>query len=196
MIVGVTGILAETGEDWVHLTVGGVTLRVMAPASEILTIGPEGSAVTLFTHLRIRDEQPILYGFTSQAALDLFLATQGVTGVGPRLGLALVSGLGATGLQRAIALGDTAKLSGVSGVGRRTADRIVLELKGKVGDVDVEQEGGETDASNADGELIEILRSMGYTTAEVRRALASLDRSADQTVEDYLRQALQHIGGW
>ena len=132
MIVGVNGLLAGVGDDWVHLTVGGVTLQVYVPVSDILNLGPVGSQVHLFTHLRIRDEHPILYGFTSQAALDLFLVTQGVSGVGPRLGLALLSGLGAAGLQQAIALGDTARLSGVSGVGRRTADRIILELKGKV----------------------------------------------------------------
>ena len=194
MIVGVNGLLAATGDDWVHLTVGGVTLQVWVPAAEIITLGPVGSQVQLFTHLRIREENPILYGFTSQPALELFLATQGVSGVGPRLGLALLSGLGAVGLQQAIALGDTAKLSSVSGVGRRTADRIILELKGKMDgvEIDAEQAGADT----GDGELIEVLSAMGYSTTEIRRALANLERSPDMTVEDYLRQALQQIGGW
>lgn len=194
MIVGVNGLLAAIGDDWVHLTVGGVTLQVWVPAAEIITLGPVGSQVQLFTHLRIREENPILYGFTSQPALELFLATQGVSGVGPRLGLALLSGLGAVGLQQAIALGDTAKLSSVSGVGRRTADRIILELKGKMDgvEIDAEQAGADT----GDGELIEVLSAMGYSTTEIRRALANLERSPDMTVEDYLRQALQQIGGW
>ncbi len=194
MIAGVNGALAATGEDWVQVTVSGVTFQIQVPAAEILTLGPVGSQVRLFTHLRIRDEHPILYGFTSQAALDLFLVTQGVSGVGPRLGLALLSGLGAAGLQQAIALGDSARLSGVSGVGRRTAERIILELKGKVDSVEVAE--GETDTHSTDNELIEVLQSMGYTTTEIRRALASLERSPDMTVEDYLRQALQQIGGW
>ena len=194
MIAGVNGILADTGDDWIHLTVGGVTLQVQVPASEILTLGPTGSQVQLFTHLRIRDDQPVLYGFISQASLDLFLATQGVSGVGPRLGLALVSGLGAAGLQQAIALGDSARLSGVSGVGRRTADRIILELKGKMDSVEVDSE--QAGNASTDGELIEVLSSMGYTTTEIRRVLANLERSPDMTVEDYLRQALQLIGGW
>ena len=193
MIVGVSGLLADTGDDWVHLTVGGVTLRVSVPASEILALGPEGSQVHLFTHLRIRDEQPILYGFTTQAALELFLATQGVSGVGPRLGLALLSGLGAAGLQQAIALGDSARLSGVSGVGRRTADRIVLELQGKVETEAIDDQGAPT---GGDGELIDALTALGYSTTEIRRVLATLERSPDLTFEDYLRQALQQIGGW
>lgn len=194
MIAGVNGILSATGDDWVQVTVGGVTFQVQVPASEILTLGAVGSQVQLFTYLRIRDEHPILYGFTSQSALDLFLVTQGVSGVGPRLGLALLSGLGAAGLHQAIALGDSAKLSGVSGVGRRTADRIVLELKGKVDGVELA--AGETDSNSTDDELIEVLSSMGYSTTEIRRVLANLDRSEDMTVEDYLRQALQLIGGW
>ena len=196
MIVGVSGVLKAVGEDWVQLTVGGVTLQAFVPVSEIMTLGPEGSQVHLFTHLRIRDEHPVLYGFTSQAALELFQVTQGVSGVGPRLGLALLSGLGASGLQQAITLGDSAKLSGVSGVGRRTAERIILELKGKMDNVEVEEGEPGSGPASGDGELIEVLTSMGYTTAEIRRALASLDRSPDLTIEDYLRQALQQIGGW
>lgn len=194
MIAGVNGVLAAAGDDWVQVTVGGVTFQVQVPASEILTLGAVGSQVRLYTYLRIREEHPILYGFTSQAALDLFLVTQGVSGVGPRLGLALISGLGAAGLQQAIALGDSAKLSGVSGVGRRIAERIILELKGKLEGVEVDAE--ESGTHSTDNELIEVLQSMGYSTAEIRRVLASLDRSPDFTVEDYLRQALQLIGGW
>ena len=194
MIAGVNGVLAAAGDDWVQVTVGGVTFQVQVPASEILTLGAVGSQVRLYTYLRIREEHPILYGFTSQAALDLFLVTQGVSGVGPRLGLALISGLGAAGLQQAIALGDSAKLSGVSGVGRRIAERIILELKGKLEGVEVDSE--ESGTHSTDNELIEVLQSMGYSTAEIRRVLASLDRSPDFTVEDYLRQALQLIGGW
>ena len=193
MIVGVNGLLAATGDDWVHLTVGGVTLQISVPVSDILTLGSVGSQVHLFTHLRIRDEHPILYGFTSQAALDLFLVTQGVSGVGPRLGLALLSGLGAAGVQQAIALGDAARLSSVSGVGRRTADRIILELKGKVESEAIEETGA---PAGGDGELIDALSALGYSTTEIRRVLANLDRAPELDFEDYLRQALQQIGGW
>lgn len=186
--------MAAVGEDWVQVTVGGVTFQVQVPPSEILTLGQVGSQVQLFTHLRIRDEHPILYGFTSQSALDLFLVTQGVSGVGPRLGLALLSGLGAAGLQQAIALGDSVKLSGVSGISRRMAERIILDLQGKMESVEID--GEEAVTHSTDNELIEVLSSMGYTTTEIRRVLANLERSPDMTVEDYLRQALQLIGGW
>ena len=194
MIVGINGQLTATGDDWVNLTVGGITLRISVPQSEILTMGPEGSQVQLYTHLRIRDEQPVMYGFTSQLALDLFLAIQSVSGVGPRLGLALLSGLGAQGLHQAIAMEDSARLSGVSGVGRRIAERIILELKGKVEEVEVAGEPSE--ASSTDRDLAEVLASMGFNAAEIRRTLANLERSPDLTFDDYLRRSLELIGGW
>ena len=192
MIVGVNGLLAGVGSDWVHLTVGGVTLQLYVPAADIGNLGPVGGPVQLFTHLRIANDQPVLYGFTSPAALDLFLVTMGVSGVGPRLSLALLSGLGAAGLQQAISEGDVAALSGVSGVGRRTASRIVLELKDKL-----ELEPADLPAlpAGGDGEVIAALTALGYSTAEARRAIANLERSPELTVEDYIRQALLQMGG-
>ena len=193
MIVGVSGALAALGSDWVHLSVGGVTLQIYVPASDLAALGPVGGPVQLFTHLRIRDDQPILYGFTSPAALELFQVTMGVSGVGPRLSLALLSGLGASGLQQAITEGDVATLSGVSGVGRRIASRIVLELKGKL-----ELEPGELAAESpagGDSAVIAALTALGYSTAEARRAITNLERSPELTVEDYIRQALLQMGG-
>ena len=192
MIVGVRGLLEGVGIDSVQLQVGGVTLLIYVPASSIASLGAIGSQVQLFTHLRIRDDQPVLYGFSTPAALALFLVTQGVAGVGPRLGLALLSGLGAAGLQQAIAGGDVAALSSVTGVGRRTASRIILDLKGKL-----ELEIGETAGIQAEGdaELIEALTALGYSTTEVRRAVTNLDKSPDQTLEDRIRLTLQQMGG-
>lgn len=194
MIVGVSGQLAAVGGDWVHLTVGGVTLQVYVPTADLANLGAVGSTIRLFTHLRIANDQPVLYGFTSPAALELFQATVGVSGVGPRLGLALLSGLGAAGLQQAITEGDVAALSGVSGIGRRTASRLVLELKGKL-----ELAAGETAAgslpADSDGELIAALTALGYSTAEARRAIANLEKSPEQTLEERLRLALRGMGG-
>ena len=194
MIVGVSGALAALGSDWVHLSVGGVTLQIYVPASDLAALGPVGGPVQLFTHLRIRDDQPILYGFTSPAALELFQVTMGVSGVGPRLSLALLSGLGASGLQQAITEGDVATLSGVSGVGRRIASRIVLELKGKLELEPAELTAGESPAGG-DGAVIAALTALGYSTAEARRAITNLERSPELTVEDYIRQALLQMGG-
>ena len=111
MIVGVHGVLETAGPDWVNIRVGGVTLQVSVPANSVSAMGAIGSQVTLHTHLRIRDEQPVLYGFTDAASLGLFSMLTGVSGVGPRLALALLSTLDPARLQTAILTGDIAALS-------------------------------------------------------------------------------------
>ena len=191
MIVGVRGVLEAIGPDWVYLRVGGVTLQVFVPAATISDLGPLGGEIHLFTHLRIREDQPVLYGFPSPAAMDLFLMLLGVSGVGPRLSLALLSGLGVPDLVNTIAAGDIATLSAVPGVGRRTAGRIVLELKGKL-------EAGEIAAAagpaSDDAQVIAALTALGYSTSEARRAVQSLEGSRDLTLEDRIRLALQQFG--
>lgn len=191
MIVSVRGNLEAVGPDWVHLQVGGVTLQVFVPASGIGELGPIGGQVRLHTHLRLRDDQPVLYGFTTAAALNLFLMLTGVSGVGPRLSLALLSSLSPGQLQQAIANGDLAAISVAPGVGRRTAGRIILELKGKV-------EPGMADApvfaAGQDAEVVEALMALGYSTAEARRAVNGLASDPHLTLEERIRLALQQLG--
>ena len=191
MIVSVRGILEAVGSDWVHLQVGGVTLQVFVPASAIRELGPIGGQVHLHTHLRLRDEQLVLYGFTTLASQELFLLLTGVSGVGPRLSLALLSGLGAARLRQAIASGDVATLVSAPGVGRRTAGRIVLELKGKL---EADAAGLAPAPAGGDAEVIAALTALGYSTNEARRAVDSLEEAPDLTLEDRVRLALQQFG--
>ena len=192
MIVGVRGVLEATGPDWVHLQVGGVTLQIFVPASAIGGLGPTGGPVHLFTHLRIRDDQLVLYGFPTFSASELFLVLMGVSGVGPRHSLSLISSLGEAGLQQAIGAGDISALSSVTGVGRRTAGRLVLELKGKL---EIEATGEVPGQVNDDADVIAALTALGYSTTEARRAVNEVDKSPDLTLEDRIRQALQQMGG-
>ena len=192
MIVGVQGALNAIGPDWVHIRVGGVTLQVFVPEAAIGEMGPVGGQVNLYTHLRLRDEQPVLYGFTTQASLELFLLLNGVSGVGPRLALALLSKLGASTLNQAIVSGDIASLASATGVGRRTASRIVLDLKGKVESFDSEGFPGQ---ASDDLEVIAALTALGYSNNEARRAAANMDRSEELTLEDRIRLVLQQLGG-
>ncbi len=191
MIVGIQGILEATGPDWVHLRIGGITLQVSVPASAIGGLGPTGSQARLFTHLRIRDDQPLLYGFPDSAALELFQVLLAVSGVGPRISLALISSLGAAGVQQAIASGDVAALSTVTGVGRRTAGRLVLELKGKL---ESGLPASDVLSPASDAEVIAALTALGYSASEARQAVTDLDRSPGLTVEDRIRLALQQFG--
>jgi Holliday junction DNA helicase RuvA len=192
VIAGLRGVLEATGPDWVHLQVGGITFQIFVPATAINELGAPGSQVHLYTHLRIRDELPLLYGFPTQAALQLFLLLMGISGVGPRLSLALLSSLGVARLHQAIENGDLAALDTVPGVGRRTASRVVLELKGKL---ELAQETAAPGQANNDSEVIEALTALGYSATEARRAVNNLDRSPELTVEDRIRLALQHMGG-
>ena len=192
MIAGVRGVLEATGPDWIHLQIGGITLQVFVPASSIPELGEIGGPVQLHTHLRIRDDQPVLFGFPTQEALDAFLLLMGISGVGPRHSLGMLSNLGVAGLQRAIEGGDVAALSAAPGVGRRTASRVILELKGKL---EVGQDVGAPAAVSQDSEVIEALTALGYSTTEARRVVNDLDSTPESTVEDRIRLALQQMGG-
>lgn len=192
MIVSIRGVLEAVGPDWVHIQVGGVTLQVFAPASAIGELGPIGSQLRLFTHLRLRDDQPFLYGFPTAPALEMFLILISVTGVGPRLSLALLSALGAAGLHQAIVSGDVIALTSAPGVGRRTASRIVLELKGKL---EGYQAGASIVPARDDAEVIAALTALGYSTNEARRAVSNLAQDPGLSLEDRVRLALQQFGG-
>jgi len=191
MIVAVRGVLEETSADWVQVKVGGVSLRVYVPASAVGELGPVGREVHLHTHLVIRDDGFTLYGFASPDALRLFQLLLGVGGIGPRLALGLLSALGPYNLAGAIASGDEMALAQVSGVGRKMAGRIVLELGERL-----QREGVPVAAAGTpDGELVAALMALGYSAQEVRQALASPDLPPDAPVEERLRQALQRLGG-
>lgn len=190
MIVGLRGTLSATGPDWVHITVGGaVTLQAFVPASAIAALGAVDGAVSLRTVLRVANEQPTLYGFPDDASLRLFALLTGVSGVGPRLALALLSALEPAALQLAIAAGDATALAAAPGVGRRTANRIILELRGKVDAIE-----SETAAPiSADTEVIAALTALGYTAAEAKAAADAIPDADALTVEDRIRFALQQF---
>ena len=190
MIVGVHGTLETTGPDWIHVRVGGVSLQVFVPANTVSGLGAIGSQVTLHTHLRIRDDEPVLFGFIDAAALGLFSMLTAVSGVGPRTALALLSSLDPARLQTAIVTGDTAALSSAQGVGNRTASRIILDLKAKLEDAEFAEIGFSGDA---DGEVIAALTALGYSQAEARAAAATPAVAAESEVDDRIRVALQQF---
>ena len=190
MIVGVHGTLETTGPDWVHVRVGGVTLQVFVPANTVSGLGALGSQVTLHTHLRIRDDEPVLFGFIDAAALGLFSMLTAVSGVGPRTALALLSSLDPARLQTAIVTGDTTALSSAQGVGNRAASRIILDLKGKLEDAEFAEIGFSGDV---DGQVIAALTALGYSPAEARAAAATPAVAAESEVDDRIRVALQQF---
>ena len=191
MIVGLRGTLAAIGPDWVHVSVGGVTLQVWIPANAIASLGTVGEIVFLHTLLRIRDEQPVLYGFTDEASSQLFTLLNGVSGVGPRLALALLSSLDPASLQLAVASGDASALAAAPGVGRRTANRIILELRGKVDEIEGQVIAP---ATAVNGEVLDALAALGYSASEAKAAVDAIPDVDDLTVEERIRLALQQFG--
>ena len=194
MLVGVQGALEAVGADWVNVRVGGVTLQVFVPASAVAGLGGVGEGVRLHTVLRIQNEHPTLYGFPDAGSVELFGALTGVSGVGPRSALSILSELGETGFRQAVAAEDIAALSRAQGVGRRIAQRVILELRGKL----PAGEAGAADATagaGVDAEAVAALAALGMSVADARQAIAALELPADASVEDKIRQALLNLGG-
>ena len=190
MIAGLHGVLEARTADSLIVEVSGVSYRVIAPAS-VLAAGAVGDRVKLFTHLHVREDALTLYGFQSPQERTLFEQLLSVTGVGPKVALSLLSAYPVDTLRQAIASGDLDLLSRVPGIGRKTAGRLVVDLKGKL-------EPGRLAgplASTVDGELLDALTQLGYTVAEAQSALQALPTDRTLPVEDRLRMALQYFGG-
>jgi Holliday junction DNA helicase RuvA len=188
MIGSVRGSVVErtaTGE--VLVEVGGVGYRVHVPASALPTLHP-GDAAFLFTHLHVREDAMLLYGFPTRDERDTFEALIATTGVGPKLALAMLSVHSPTALRRALLEDDLAALTLVPGVGKRTAQRLLVELKARleVPELDLAETGG---APAPRAEVRAALAGLGYGPDEVRDVVAQLPEGG--TVEDLLREALK-----
>ena len=190
LISSVTGTLEGVGPDWAEISVGGITLRVSVPASGIEQLGQLGDRVRLFASLQVREDSLTLFGFQTEEARSAFEALIGINGVGPRLALSVLSRFAPDSLAAAVSSGDTDAFGGVPGVGKKTASRIILELKGKLEGI-----WAVPAADGGEREVIEALTALGYTISEVREAVASLPAAESASVEDRVMQALQHMGG-
>ena len=198
MIASLQGRILAKAENYIVMDVGGVGFKVFVPASFLSRVGGIGQQATLFTHMRVREDEIALYGFGTADELALFELLLGVSGIGPKIGLSIVSNMGADHLRDAIARGDALLLTRVPGVGRKTAERLMLGLKDKLG-VDLEFVSYPA-LSHSDSELIAALTSLGYSVAEAQAALRSLpapsqmDGKAEElSLEDRIRMALQYF---
>ena len=175
LISSVSGELRGAGADWVDVAVGGVTLRVSVPDTAVSDLGRVGERVTLYTSLQVREESLALFGFQSEDERLTFETLLGISRIGPRLALAMLGRFSPQDLARTIEEGDTRALATVPGVGRRTASRIVLELKGKL-ELDF-GDGAGGPASATDPALVDALTALGFGDAEAREALSATDAS-------------------
>ncbi len=187
MIAGLEGKLQSRSTDGAIIKVGGVSLQVYMPASTLSTLGAIGEAVHLHTHLHLREDNVALYGFATAEELELFRSLIGVSGVGPKVALAILSALNPGQLALAIASGNVDLLSSVPGVGPKMAGRLALELKGKLEGIMVGA------PAEGDAEVVAALTGLGYSASEAASALASLPDSAELSVEEKIKLALQYF---
>jgi len=189
MIAGLDGTLESRSAEGAIIKVGGVRLRVFMPTSTLSALGVIGEEVHLHTYLHLREDNIALYGFSSLEELELFRTLIGVTGVGPKVALAMLSAMNPSQLTLAIATGNIDLLSQVPGVGKKMASRLALELKGKLESAWV----GAAVSPEGNAEVIAALTSLGYSHAEAASAVSTLPDSPDLTVEDKIRLALQQF---
>jgi Holliday junction DNA helicase RuvA len=192
MIAGVKGTIDSIGSDWVIIDIGGVSFQVFLPTSTLSTLAI-GQQAKLHTYLHIREDNMTLYGFGSARELSLFQTLTSVSGVGPRLGLAMLSAMDTEQLTMAIASEDTDLLTSIPGIGKKTASRIVLELKDKIGAEWIITQ--DLEAVRGNGEVVAALTSLGYSLAEATRAVATLPPSSKSDLEEKVKLALQYLGG-
>ncbi|MEO7804648.1 MAG: Holliday junction branch migration protein RuvA [Actinomycetota bacterium] len=187
MISSLNGTVTQIGADGVEVEVAGVGYLVLAPTSAVAQ-WKVGGAARIITHMVVREDSMTLYGFESSPQRELFRTLITVTGVGPKLALSILSGIDAASLVRAVSGDDVDALTAVAGVGKRLAQRMILELKDKLatGTVSTSPAGSKV------AQVREALVGLGYTQAELRGVL---DRVGDEAVEveHMVRAALKEL---
>ena len=194
MIGRLVGTLVRKQPPELLLDIDGVGYELEAPMTAFYDLPALGQEVTLFTHLVVRDDAHLLFGFTERRQRDLFRALLKVSGVGPRVGLAMLSGLTAENLVSCITVGDVAQLTRIPGIGRKTAERLIVDLRDRLeSSVDGESSvpGG---TANPEQDAISGLVALGYRSGDAARAVRESDTHGG-SVEEMIRGALQQLSG-
>jgi len=191
MIATLHGKLQSRENDSFVVNIGGIGLRVRVTSATAANMGALGSDVMLFTHLRVREDELSLYGFATEDELRLFETLLTVSGIGPKVAMGILNAASPETLRLAIAQGNVDVLTTLPGIGKKTAQRLVLELKGKV---EVSGLGEMSELTPLDEDVVNALINLGYSAAEAARAARAVPASA-KTLEDRLRVALQYLGG-
>lgn len=189
MIGRITGTLLEITPPTVCIETGGIGYEIDVPMSTLYTLPAAGQTASLYTHLAIREDAHVLYGFSSPQERMAFRALIKVTGIGARTALSLLSGMSVQDLSAAISLQDSSRLVKVPGIGKKTAERLLLELRGKLGaDLDISPAGR---AIHAQDDVLNALLALGYSSSESQKALKALPEGLD--VAESIRHALKGL---
>lgn len=189
MIGRITGTLLEKSPPVVCIDVGGVGYEIDVPMSTLYNLPESGATVSLFTHLAVREDAHTLYGFATANERSAFRSLIKVTGIGARTALAVLSGLTVDELAQAITSQESGRLTRVPGIGKKTAERLLLELRGKLGAADLGPGASFTPSSRDD--MLNALLSLGYSNNESQAALKNLPEGID--VSEGIRVALKSL---
>lgn len=192
MIASIHGVLEARRADHAIIRVGGFSLRIFTPSSTLSRLGEVGAEVTLHTHFQVREDGMALFGFASAEERDAFEQLITISGVGPKIALALLSTMDASTFYRAIADEDITRLSLAPGVGKKLAGKLVFELKGKLPALTAT--GGAasgTPSGKLQTEVLEALMGLGYSAAEAQAALARIPQDRPMTLEEQITFALR-----
>jgi len=193
MIASLRGKVETLGGDWVVVEVGGVGYQVYMPLSTLNKLGSIGSDIKLYTHFHLREDSATLFGFATIEELNLFQTLTGVSGLGPKLAMAMLSAMSVEQLTIGIAAGSTELLISIPGIGKKMAQRLILELKEKVsGGTFISAEAVPTEGN---GEVLSALTSLGYSPAEAARAVTNLPKDSNElSLEERIKLTLGQFG--
>ncbi len=192
MIGFLDGEVAVRLPDGCYLDVGGVGYKLSCSTTSLSALPATGQRIRLWTHTYVREDTLALYGFVSEGERSMFEALLGVSGVGPKVALQVCSAFAPEAFRRVLATDDTDTIASVPGIGKKTAGRIVLDLKEKLQLPDLELVGSGRDAV---AQARSALGNLGYSTAEVRAALAALSPDEEDSVADVVKSALRVLAG-
>jgi Holliday junction DNA helicase RuvA len=194
MIGRLRGILVSKQPPWLLVDVGGVGYELEAPMSTIYDLPPTGKEVTLLTHYAVKEDSVALYGFLHEAERALFRNLQKVSGIGAKIALSVLSGVSTNDFARLVQAGDVAALTKIPGIGKKTAERMVVELRDRVDGLAVSLPGAAGKAPGAPldpaGEATVALQQLGYKPAEVTRLVQKVAADGDDA-EAIIRKALR-----
>ena len=202
MISYIKGILSEVTEDGIVVEAGNIGYEIRVPVSVLEKLPPLGGEIKIYTYLHVREDGIGLFGFLGRADLSMFRQLLGVNGIGPKGALGVLSVLSPDNLRMAIISGDAKAIARAPGIGSKTAQRVILDLKDKVSLEEVLYGGAvselpssapEPSAAGAEKEAIEALTALGYSPMEAAKAVRRVEVTAELTAEDILKQSLKYL---
>jgi holliday junction DNA helicase RuvA len=188
MIGRLTGILLDKNPPQITLDVQGVGYEIDVPMSTFYNLPATGERLSLYTHLAVREDAHLLFGFATEAERAAFRQLLKITGIGARTALSLLSGLSVNDLAQAVAAQEAGRLTKIPGIGKKTAERLLLELRDKLPKT-LSLSPAQAQAESRGGDILNALLALGYSDKEAQAALKQLP--ADASVSDGIRQALK-----